>query len=313
MMNNFPYSRSWGFDKLRELKKDGLDEKEKKKLFRKLEKIAQKIEDAIGTFPKANICILNTQGKIFYCSRAQRREILEFISDYVQKNHESYPKGSYAIPRSDLSLIIWKLSDNAAITIYTEGGLGALLSKTPYIMHFSKKIDQIVVKLSSLPTEECLMLYEKFMLGGSRSEILRHEIFSPVFQTNEQKSKLLEVFNEVELKVLEEIDGKKTVQEIAEKTGIPLELVRKTIQRGISQSIVKRVKQYPLIKRLDRGSLLLFGIDPSYINFYKELRRLCNGKRTLEEIASLLEIPETKLVNILERVGNSIEWLREVE
>ena len=58
---------------------------------------------------------------------------------------------------------------------------------------------------------------------------------------------------------------------------------------------------------------MLFGIDSAYINLYKELRRLCNGKRTLEEIASILEIPERKLVNILERIGKYVEWIKKVE
>ena len=92
-----------------------------------------------------------------------------------------------------------------------------------------------------------------------------------------------------------------------------MEFVTNIIRQAMPQNMVKKVQQYPLIKRLDKGSLLLFGIDPSYVNLYKELRKLCNGKRTLEEIAGVLEIPESKLVNILEKIGKNVEWIKKTE
>nr|MDO8081647.1 hypothetical protein [Candidatus Freyarchaeota archaeon] len=243
-----------------------------------------------------------------------KKEVLKFISTYVQRNHEFFPEGSYAIPRSDLSLVVWKLSESVAIAIYTEGGIGPLLSLTPYIMHFSKKIDEIVVKVSSFPVEEYRMLYEESTLDENKPNIFRYEIFSFIFQEAEQKNeKLLEMFGEKGVEVLKEMDGRKTVQEIAEKKGTSMEVVTKIIRQAMCQNMVKKVQQYPLVKRLNGGSLLLFGIDPVYTNLYKELRRLCNGKRTLEEVASILEIPESKLVNILERIGKYIEWIRKVE
>lgn len=288
------------------------EEKEKKKLFSKLRKIAQKIGRTVKTFPKASICVLNDKGIIFYCSRPIKKEVVNFISTYVQKNHEFFPEGSYVIPRSDLSLVVWKLSESVAVAIYTEGGIGPLLSLTPYIMHFSKKIEDVVLKASSLPVIEKNIIYEpKFY--EFEPEISPYEVFLFNPQEEEQKGKILELFSEEGVKILKEMDGRKTVQEIVEKTGASMEFVTKIIRQATLQKIVKKVQQYPLVKRLDKGSLLLFGIDPSYVNLYKELRRLCNGKRTLEEIAGVLEIPESKLVNILEKLGKNVEWIKKVE
>jgi hypothetical protein len=313
LMNDSSPLKDWEFNEFKELNGDSGEEKDKKKLFSKLRKIAQKIGETVKVFPRVSICVLNDKGIIFYCNRPMKKEMFKFISTYVQRNHEFFPEGSYAIPRSDLSLVVWKLSESVAIAIYTEGGIGPLLSVTPYIMHFSKKIDEIVVKLSSSPVEEYRMFYEESTLEN-KPNIFRYEIFSFILQEAEQKKEeLLEMFGEKGVEVLEEMDGRKTVQEIAEKTGTPLEVVMKIIMQGISQNMVKKVQQYPLVKRLDGGSLLLFGIDPFYTNLYKELRRLCNGKRTLEEVASILEVPESKLVNILEKIGKYVEWIRKVE
>ncbi|MHA1208853.1 MAG: hypothetical protein ACTSRF_06435 [Candidatus Freyarchaeota archaeon] len=276
-MGEPPRLKRWGFNKLGELYRKGDGEKEKKKLIRKLEKITKKIGATINTFPKVNICVLNNEGTIVYCNRLLKRDMLEFISTYVKRNHEIFPDGSYAIPRSDISLVIWKLSEHAAIVIHTEGGVGALLSATP-------------------------------------NDIFWHDVFSFVGNNDGQQSeKFLEMFGEKGVKVLEEMDGRKNIKEIAEKTEISVEAVKEIIRQGLRQNLVKKVQQYPLVKRLDGGSLLLFGIDPAYTNFYRNLRRLCNGKRTLEEVASILEVPESKLVNILERIGKYVEWIRKVE
>ncbi|MHA1429450.1 MAG: hypothetical protein ACTSRV_03480 [Candidatus Freyarchaeota archaeon] len=309
-MGEPPRLKRWGFNKLGELYRKGDGEKEKKKLIRKLEKITKKIGATINTFPKVNICVLNNEGTIVYCNRLLKRDMLEFISTYVKRNHEIFPDGSYAIPRSDISLVIWKLSEHAAIVIHTEGGVGALLSATPYIMRFSKKISEIVAKLSVFPREDFLKLY----VNSDANDIFWHDVFSFVGNNDGQQSeKFLEMFGEKGVKVLEEMDGRKNIKEIAEKTEISVEAVKEIIRQGLRQNLVKKVQQYPLVKRLDGGSLLLFGIDPAYTNFYRNLRRLCNGKRTLEEVASILEVPESKLVNILERIGKYVEWIRKVE
>ncbi|MEX2706198.1 MAG: hypothetical protein Q6352_013225 [Candidatus Freyrarchaeum guaymaensis] len=309
-MGESPRLKRWGFNKLGELYRKGDGEKEKKKLVRKLEKITKKIGATINTFPKVSICVLNNEGTIVYCNRLLNRDMLEFISTYVKRNHDIFPDGSYAIPRSDTSLVIWKLSEHAAIVIHTEGGVGALLSVTPYIMRFSKKISEIVVKLSAFPREDFLKLY----VDSDADYIFWYDVFSFVGDNEGHKSeKFLEMFGEKGVKVLEEMDGRKNVKEISEKTGISLEVVKEIIRQGLHQNLVKKVQQYPLVKRLDKGSLLLFGIDPAYTNFYRNLRRLCNGKRTLEEVASILEVPESKLVNILERIGKYVEWIRKVE
>ncbi|MEM2144363.1 MAG: hypothetical protein QW279_03310 [Candidatus Jordarchaeaceae archaeon] len=314
-MNDSSSLKKFEFKKVIEVKgeEERGEEKEKKKLFSKLRKIAQKIGRAVKTFPKVSICVLNDKGIIFYCSRPIKKEVVNFISTYVQKNHEFFPEGSYVIPRSDLSLVVWKLSESVAVAIYTEGGIGPLLSLTPYIMHFSKKIEDVVLKASSLPISEKNIIYEpKF--DEVEPEIFPHEVFSFNSQEDEQKSKIfLELFGEEGVKMLREMDGRKTVQEIVEKTGASMEFVTNIIRQAMLQKIVKKVQQYPLVKRLDKGSLLLFGIDPSYVNLYKELRRLCNGKRTLEEIAGVLEIPESKLVNILEKLGKNVEWIKKAE
>jgi hypothetical protein len=313
-MNNSSPLRDWGFKEFKELKEEGGEEKVKKKLFSKLRKITQKIGGAVKTFPRVSICVLNHKGIIFYCSRPLKKELLKFISTYVQRNHEFFPEGSYAIPRSDLSLVIWKLSETVAVVIYTDGGIGPLLSLTPYIMHFSKKINEIVEKVSSFPVEEYCMLYEESTPEENEPSIFPYEIFSLNFQGEEQKiERLLELFGEEGVRLLKEIDGRKTVGEIVEKTGLSMEFAVNIIRQAILQNVVKKVQQYPLVKRLNGGSLLLFGIDPACINLYKDLRRLCNGKRTLEEIASILEIPESKLVNILERIGKYVEWIKKVE
>lgn len=309
-MNDSPHLEGWEFNKFEVYTKDG-KRKERKKLVRKLDKIAKKIGNIIKTFPKVGICILNHDGVIFYCNRTLNKDMLEFIATYVQRNHDIFPEGSHAIPRSDLSLVVWKLSEFTAIALHTEGGVGTLLSATPYIMRFSKKIDEIVIKLSSFPIKDYFVFYEDI---ESKPNIFGYEIFSFILTENEQeREELLDIFGEKGVKILEEMDGRKTVQEIVEKTGIPLEAVKDVITQGIRLNKVIRFKQYPLVKRLNGGSLLLFGIDPTYTNLYKNLRKLCNGKRTLEEVASILEIPETKLVNILERIGKYVEWIREVD
>lgn len=306
-MKDSPHLEGWRFNKFGAyIKKDG-KEKEKK-LIRKLEKIAKKIENAIKTFPRANVCILDHKGMIFHCNRNLKKDMLEFISTYVRRNHDIFPEGSYAIPRSDLSLVVWKLSESTAIVIHTESGIGTLLSATPYILHFSKKIEEIVVNLSPFPVEDYMTFYKD---DEKKLNIFGHEVYAFISQkTDQENEKLLEIFGDKGINFLEEMDGRKTVQEIAEKTDTPMEDVKETIMKGIKLKKVEKRQQYPLVKRLNGGTLLLFGIDPTYTKIYKNLRKLCNGKRTLEEVSSILEIPESKLVNILERIGKHVEWIK---
>lgn len=308
-MNDSSHLEDWELNKFEIYKENG-KESERKKLIRKLEKIAKKIGNAVKTFPKVNICIIDHNGIILYTTRTWKKDMLEFVSTYVKRNHDIFPEGSYAIPRSDLSLVVWKLSESSAIVINTEGGIGMLLSATPYILRFSKKIDKIVAKLSKFPVEDYLTHYQE----REKIDIFGHDIFSFISQeTNRETEELSEIFNMKELKVLKEIDGRKSVQEIAEKTETPLEDVKEIIRQGIHLNKIKKIQQYPLVKRLNGGSILLFGIDTAYANIYKNLRKLCNGKRTLEEVASILEISEIKLVNILERIGKYTEWIRRPE
>ena len=238
------------FKEFKELKGEEGEEKEKKKLFSKLKKIAQKIVRTIKTFPKISICVLNDKGIILYCNRPMKKEMLQFISTYVQRNHEFFPEGSYAIPRSDISLVIWKLSESVAVAMYTEGGIGPLLSLTPYIMHFSKKINEIVEKASSFPVEEYGMLDGKSTSDENKPNIFPYEIFSLNFRRDEQNSeRLLELFGEKGVGLLKEIDGRKTVEEIVEKTGVSMEFATEMIRQSVLQNMVKKDKQYPIDRR----------------------------------------------------------------
>lgn len=111
--------------------------------------------------------------------------------------------------------------------------------------------------------------------------------------------------------VLEAIDGKSTINEISEKTQIEEEEIIEVIEYLAIWGVVQIVKLCPAMREDDMrfdSYLDLVGLPSRDYQLLKRAKPLCNGHRTIEEIAHRLDVSAERVHEVLVKLGDEVDW-----
>jgi len=112
-------------------------------------------------------------------------------------------------------------------------------------------------------------------------------------------------------RVLSVIDGKKTLYDMSRDLGITPVEIRDVVEYLAIRGFLGISSLCPLIKGNDarfEAYLDIVGLPSKDYQLLERAKNLCNGKRTLVEVSERLGVNPERLYDVLEKMGEEVEW-----
>ncbi|MFX1492407.1 MAG: hypothetical protein ACFFBU_09115, partial [Promethearchaeota archaeon] len=112
--------------------------------------------------------------------------------------------------------------------------------------------------------------------------------------------------------VLRAIDGYSTVEEIRTRTGVQSRQLSEILTYLTERGYIRRVKFYPKLAAHDPrfiAYLETVGLPRDEFLILEQAKIFCDGNNSTLDIANRVGVEEEKLVTILRKLGDNVEWL----
>lgn len=282
--------------------RSGGRERRGNKMFNSLRRFKSKLVKALHNSAAAvGLCFLDIKGQVVYADPFFSRFALRSVSSYVKKCSPSLPVGSYVIPNDNVPVILWRVSDSMVLAAQTSESVAPLITHTPLILRLAKKAIKNIGRIPSLEEQQGFVVDD--------FDVQAWEVF---YLKDGLSDSALNVLggDEDALKVVEAIDGKRSLLAVSRQADVPLEKCILVVRRLLEQGVLGRVELCPVIRKVNSGKLLLFGIHDRYVRLYRELKTLCDGTRSVKEIADALGINYDNLRYLLSILGEDVTWVK---
>ncbi|MHA1246545.1 MAG: hypothetical protein ACTSPE_04405 [Candidatus Thorarchaeota archaeon] len=114
-------------------------------------------------------------------------------------------------------------------------------------------------------------------------------------------------------RVLEAIDGSVTIKKLAEDLGLEVEALIRIVEFLAIWGVVRVYRLCPRVRQDDQrfdAFLDIIGLPERDYRLLRRARLLCNGSRSIEEIAERLSVTPERLSDVLSKLGDQVEWRR---
>lgn len=112
-------------------------------------------------------------------------------------------------------------------------------------------------------------------------------------------------------KILDAIDGKTSIHEIARLTAVPESELRRIIEYLTIRGFLKISKMCPVIRSNDPRFdtyLDLIGLPNKDFQLLERAKPFCDGNTPLAEVSQRLGVVPEQLYEVLEKVGDGVDW-----
>ncbi len=112
--------------------------------------------------------------------------------------------------------------------------------------------------------------------------------------------------------VLQAIEGISTVEEIRIRTGVYGRQLTEILSYLFSRGYIRRIQFYPKLAGSDRRFLAYLetvGLPRDEYKILENARLYCDGNNSVRDIAQRVGVEEEKLVAVLRKLGDNVEWL----
>ncbi len=112
-------------------------------------------------------------------------------------------------------------------------------------------------------------------------------------------------------KITEAIDGKTSIHDVSQSSGLEIEQVTEVVEYLVIWGVVKIFKMCPVIQTSDTRFdiyLDMVGIPKRDNQVLNRARPLCNGEKSLVEIGEKIGVTAEKLHDVLGKLGNAVSW-----
>ena len=243
------------------------------------DEINKKLGASLQTRPY--ISIYDYNGNALYIDR-NMDEFQDTLRDFIKRNFGFLRVGDHSMPFSGRNLVIFRVNDKAAVVLYTlKGYIGQLLLFNTIINDISLKLDIHLVDLPDYVPPESI---QKVL--AREEEVIKEEDMAKIYPNITKKMKKKDKFLIHEMAVLRYADGTNTIREIMKKAEASREDVLRVLEKFADKKKVDfQIEGEPtyvpmLIKEIPEMSLNLGIITRKEL----EISRLCNGKRTVQDI-----------------------------
>ncbi len=112
--------------------------------------------------------------------------------------------------------------------------------------------------------------------------------------------------------VLQAIDGISTVEDIRTRTGVHGRQLSEILSYLSSRGYIRRVQFYPKLVASDRRFLSFLetvGLPSDEYKILEDAKSYCDGNNSIGDIAQRVGVEEEKLIVVLRKLGDNVEWL----
>jgi len=247
--------------------------------------------------------------------------ITSFATEFGEKSVQSLTfEGS--------ELLYEELPDNTLFIFLVETGASKKILRTilrELATRFMKryeseiKMDVPIKELfMSFETEvrEVFTYYEEILyITSSLSSFVVPSIRRDVLRELNEKEGFIDAFHRdygaVGTRILDSIDGKKSIYEISGKIGLLEEDTSEIIEYLSISGVIEVSKMCPQIGTNDTrfdAYLDLIGLPRKDYQLLQRARSFCTGEKTVAEIADRLSVTAERLYEVLTKLGDSVNW-----
>jgi hypothetical protein len=120
------------------------------------------------------------------------------------------------------------------------------------------------------------------------------------------------LFGNSGIDVLRAIDGNSTVEELRTRTNVSGRQLSEILSYLASRGYIRRVQFYPKLLASDARFLTYLqrvGLPRGEYKILEQASSFCDGNNTTRDVAQRIGVEEEKLVLILRKLGENVEWL----
>jgi hypothetical protein len=131
-------------------------------------------------------------------------------------------------------------------------------------------------------------------------------------ESTDQAKEFDNLFGNAGRDVLQAVDGISTVEEIRTRTGVHGRQLSEILSYLSTRGYIRRVLFYPKLVSSDRRFLAYLetvGLPRDEYKILEDAKPFCDGNNTTTDIAQRIGVDEEKLIVVLRKLGENVEWL----
>ncbi len=181
---------------------------------------------------------------------------------------------------------------------------------------YEEKISPLLRVVQNTDLSEMKRLDPKMM--GEHSGFYEHDVLipsAPITTILDNSKEIFAGMSPIEqanaITVLKDIDGKRTILEIQERTNCSKETITESVALLITKGYVKVAKIFPILgERDDRFSAYLevIGIPKKAYDIVDRVWKYCTGGFSIREISENSRLQPAKIMEVLRSLGTFVTW-----
>lgn len=277
-------------------------------LEQQMEELLQQVEGSHGFLRAALI----TNDGYVVASKLQPHE-LEVTSTQLKQSQTLELPTFFAVSQTTLdegTKLFIHLIDSQLVLV-------AIVRKELNVGKAAETIAPLIHKLASLDTSNMVKVQPKTRVTESfldyevltSNPVLESTLFAEDTPAAREFSRL---FGAAGLDVLRAIDGVSTVEEIRTRTGVHARHLVEILNYLGQRAYVRKVQLYPKLNASDARFITYLeavGLRRDEFRILEQARHFCDGHNSIQNIAVRVGVEPEKLVGVLRKLGNYVEWL----
>ncbi|MFX1564016.1 MAG: hypothetical protein ACFFDP_11995 [Promethearchaeota archaeon] len=277
--------------------------------------VTQKIENLIrqieGKHGFLRAALLTTDSHVI--STGLYEHELQFTLTQFQRSWKQEPPKFFTISSTilgdDVKLFIHLLPKQMRIA--------AIVRKEMSEMQLAKSIAPILPLFNNLDLTSMVKLQAQARITKAYSdfEVLTTtpKIRSTLFiEDSESAGEFRELFGKSGIDIIKAIDGVATVVELRDRTGVHGRQLLEILNYLEIKGYIRKVQFFPMLDTTDTRFLAYLetvGIPRDEFKILNQAKHFCDGHNTVRDIAQRIGVEHEKLVGILRKLGDYVEWL----
>ena len=277
-------------------------------LEQQMEELLQQVEGSHGFLRAALI----TNDGYVVASKLQPHE-LEVTSTQLKQSQTLELPTFFAVAQTTLdegTKLFIHLIDSLLVLV-------AIVRKELNVGKAAETIAPIIRKFASLDTSNMVKVQPKTRVTES---FLDYEVLTsnPVLESTlfaedtPAAREFTRLFGAAGLDVLRAIDGVSTVEEVRTRTGVHARHLVEILNYLGQRAYVRKVQLYPKLNASDARFITYLeavGLRRDEFRILEQARHFCDGHNSIQNIAVRVGVEPEKLVGVLRKLGNYVEWL----
>ena len=194
--------------------------------------------------------------------------------------------------------------------------LAAIIRKGYPEVQYASSLAPILQEVASLDTSSMVKVQP---WTGPREAYSDHEVLAPNPISGELMSgdtpaakEFRELFGGSGIDVMRAIDGVATVADLRERTGVTGRQLMEILGYLEAKGYIRKVQFYPKLDTSDTRFLAyleVVGLPSDEFQVLEQAKHFCDGHNSVRDIALRIGVEPEKLVRILRKLGDYVEWL----